>query len=251
MERLSRSDLQAILGFLELAHGAASEEPFPPDVLESLSSLVPCDEVSFSELDRVHKKGIRWVVYREDGPASGPGLETLWRLVHEHPLCAQTVAGRFDALKISDFVTSRELRRREIYREWLQPWETEHELEVGIPSPLWHTKTLVFARSKVWPDFDERDRSVLNALQPHLIQLYRNAALRQRLADGWGDSVVAAVLTDREREILMLVREGKTNSQIAGELWIAPGTVRKHLENIYRKLGVQSRTAALARLSGR
>ena len=49
----------------------------------------------------------------------------------------------------------------------------------------------------------------------------------------------------------MLVSEGKTNSQIACELWIAHGTVRKHLEHIYRKLGVQSRTAALARFSGR
>jgi DNA-binding CsgD family transcriptional regulator len=161
------------------------------------------------------------------------------------------MARRFEALKISDFVTSRELRRREIYSEWFRPWETEQELEVGIPSPLWHTKTLVFGRSKGRPDFDERDRSVVIALQPHLIQLYRNARLRQHLADGWGDSLVAADLTDREREVLMLVREGKTNSQIASELWIAHGTVRKHLEHIFRKLGVQSRTAAVARFSGR
>jgi DNA-binding CsgD family transcriptional regulator len=178
-------------------------------------------------------------------------METFWRLVHEHPLCTQSGARRFEALKISDFVTSRELHRREIYSEWFRPWETEQELEVGIPSPLWHTKTLVFGRSKARPDFDERDRSVLIVLQPHLIQLYRNATLRQHLADGWGDGVVAGDLTEREREVFMLVREGKTNSQIACELWIAPGTVRKHLEHIYRKLGVQSRTAAVARFSGR
>jgi DNA-binding CsgD family transcriptional regulator len=251
VERLSRSDLQAILGFLELAYGAVSMEPFPPAVLKSLSSLVACDELSYTELDRVRKKVIHGVTYRKDGPERGPGMETFWRLVHEHPLCAQSVARRFEALKISDFVTSRELRRREIYSEWFRPWGTEQELEVGIPSPLWHTKTLVFGRSEARPDFDERDRSVLSALQPHLVQLYRNARLRQQLADRWGDGVVAGDLTDREREILVLVREGKTNSQIACELWIAHGTVRKHLEHIYRKLGVQSRTAAVARLSGR
>ena len=251
MERLSRSDLQAILGCLEFAYGEASEEPFPPAVLERFSSLVACDELSYTELDRVRNKVIRGVAYRKDGPEFGPGMETFWRLVHEHPLCAQSVAGRFEALKISDVVTTRELRRREIYSEWFQPWETEHELEVGIPSPRWHTKTLVFGRSKARADFDERDRSVLIALQPHLIQLYRTATLRQQLADGSGDDVMAADLTDREREVLVLVRAGKTNSQIAGELWIAHGTVRKHLEHIYRKLGVQSRTAAVARLSGR
>jgi DNA-binding CsgD family transcriptional regulator len=250
VERLSRSDLQAILGFIEFAYGAASKEPFPLAVLERLSSLVACDEVSYTELDRVREKVIHGVADRKDGPERGPGMETFWRLAHEHPLCAQSVAGRFEALKISDFVTSRELRRREIYTEWFRAWETEQELEVGIPSPLWHTKTLVFGRSKARPDFDERDRSVLTALQPHLIQLHRNATLRQHLADGWGDGV-AGDLTEREREVLMLVREGKTNSQIARELWIAQGTVRKHLEHIYRKLGVQSRTAALARFSGR
>jgi DNA-binding CsgD family transcriptional regulator len=251
VERLARSDLAAILGFLELAYGTASEEPLPPAILESLSTLVGCDEVSFTELDRVRRKVIRGVAYRKDGPASGPGMETFWRLVHQHPLCAQTEAGRFDALKISDFVTSRELRRREIYSEWYRPWETEHELEVSIPSPLWHTKTLVFGRMRARPDFDERDRSIVSLLQPHLIQLYRNATLRQRLADGCPEALVATDLTDREREVLLLVREGKTNSQIARELWIAHGTVRKHLEHIYRKLGVQSRTAALARLSDR
>ena len=57
-------------------------------------------------------------------------------------------------------------------------------------------------------------------------------------------------LTDREREILELVAAGKTNAEIAEAIWIAPGTVRKHLENVYEKLGVHSRTAALATLNG-
>jgi DNA-binding CsgD family transcriptional regulator len=61
---------------------------------------------------------------------------------------------------------------------------------------------------------------------------------------------VAPPLTDREREILELVAAGKTNAEIAEAIWIAPGTVRKHLENVYEKLGVHSRTAAVATLNG-
>jgi len=57
-------------------------------------------------------------------------------------------------------------------------------------------------------------------------------------------------LTEREREILDLVAAGKTNAEISEAIWIAPGTVRKHLENIYEKLGVHSRTAAVATLNG-
>jgi DNA-binding CsgD family transcriptional regulator len=53
-------------------------------------------------------------------------------------------------------------------------------------------------------------------------------------------------LTAREREILDLVAEGRTNAEIAERLWISPETVRKHLENVYAKLGVHTRTAAAA-----
>jgi DNA-binding CsgD family transcriptional regulator len=45
-----------------------------------------------------------------------------------------------------------------------------------------------------------------------------------------------------------LVAQGNTNREIAESLWIAPTTVRRHLENIYDKLGVRTRTAAAARL---
>lgn len=56
-------------------------------------------------------------------------------------------------------------------------------------------------------------------------------------------------LTPREDEVLSLVAEGLTNAEIARRLWVAPSTVAKHLEQAYRKLGVGSRTAAVARLA--
>jgi DNA-binding CsgD family transcriptional regulator len=50
----------------------------------------------------------------------------------------------------------------------------------------------------------------------------------------------------REREILALVARGLTNAEVARELWISRGTVRKHLDNVYARLGVHTRTAAVA-----
>ena len=44
--------------------------------------------------------------------------------------------------------------------------------------------------------------------------------------------------------------QGKTNAEVATELWVAESTIKKHLENVYAKLGVPSRAAAVARLHG-
>jgi DNA-binding CsgD family transcriptional regulator len=54
------------------------------------------------------------------------------------------------------------------------------------------------------------------------------------------------LLTPREQQVLEWVAEGKTNAEIAQILVAAPATVRKHLEHIYAKLGVHTRTAAVA-----
>jgi DNA-binding NarL/FixJ family response regulator len=51
-------------------------------------------------------------------------------------------------------------------------------------------------------------------------------------------------LTDRELEILRLVAQGHTNGRIARELWVTEQTVKFHLSNTYRKLGVANRTEA-------
>src|SRR5947199_2607384 len=54
----------------------------------------------------------------------------------------------------------------------------------------------------------------------------------------------AALLTAREREILVLVAQGKANKEIAGELVISERTARTHVSNILAKLGLSSRTQA-------
>jgi DNA-binding CsgD family transcriptional regulator len=64
------------------------------------------------------------------------------------------------------------------------------------------------------------------------------------------DGPATVQLSSRELEIMRWVARGKSNQQIAIALYVAESTVRKHLQNIYRKLNVPSRTAALALLNG-
>jgi DNA-binding NarL/FixJ family response regulator len=54
------------------------------------------------------------------------------------------------------------------------------------------------------------------------------------------------VLTEREREVLDLLAEGLTNSQIADKLFISANTVKRHLKSVFEKLDVNNRAAAAA-----
>ncbi len=59
------------------------------------------------------------------------------------------------------------------------------------------------------------------------------------------DAALMAVLTARERMMLSLLCEGRSNAQIGWQLGIAEKTVRNHISNLYRKLGVRSRAEAI------
>jgi DNA-binding NarL/FixJ family response regulator len=53
-------------------------------------------------------------------------------------------------------------------------------------------------------------------------------------------------LTRREREVLGLLRQGLSNREIAKTLWITESTAKRHVHNVLTKMGVRSRTEAVA-----
>jgi LuxR family maltose regulon positive regulatory protein len=57
-------------------------------------------------------------------------------------------------------------------------------------------------------------------------------------------------LSERELEVLNLLASGRTNSEIARDLFVAQGTIKAHIGNIYRKLEAHNRTEALSRARG-
>ena len=55
------------------------------------------------------------------------------------------------------------------------------------------------------------------------------------------------LLSECEREVLQLIAEGLSNQELAARLFLSPHTIKVHTRNIYGKLGVSSRTQAVAR----
>jgi ATP/maltotriose-dependent transcriptional regulator MalT len=120
----------------------------------------------------------------------------------------------------------------------MRPCGIEHELKVWLPSAPGTVRGFFMVREPGRRDFGERDRALLALLLPFL------ARIRER----WERRHRPAMLTRREAEVLELVAQGLTNAQIAARLVISGTTVRTHLEHIFGKLGVHTRTAAVAQL---
>jgi len=73
-----------------------------------------------------------------------------------------------------------------------------------------------------------------------------SAAAQALVASTSEETTKGEVLTPREREILVMLTEGKTNKRIANQLSLSEGTVRFHVSNILSKMGVNNRTEAVS-----
>ena len=241
MEALLPSEVAKLVAFVHDAADVDSRLPFPPELVARLGELVPtADIATYCEVDPERHRAI----YEADQCAwvRDPDLgERYWELRHQHAVGAYFArTGDFRPRRMSDLLPARVWRSRELYNLVFRPYQ--YELDVRLPSSRsGHTRTFLFVAQK--HDFGERDRLVLELLRPHLERIVDRFE-RRRAPE------TDLPLTRRECEILEWVERGKTNGEIAEILWLSPSTVRKHLENAYRKLGVRTRTAAVARLRG-
>lgn len=237
--RLGHRDLHAALSLVSEAAAASDAQPFEHPMIESLLRVIPADRAGYFEYSNggllAGVSGNTFFVEEPDWycPLDWSG-ETVANTIATWPLNDIRAGLSQFALKLSDFLTGARLRNNPWYCEVMRP--LEHELKVWLPAPTGTMRGFFLARVPESRDFDERDRAVLNLLRPHL------AAIRER----WEQRHRPQLLTRREAEVIELVAQGLTNGEIAARLVISRATVRTHLENVFEKLGVQTRTAAVA-----
>ena len=79
------------------------------------------------------------------------------------------------------------------------------------------------------------------AVAGHLVAALRSAP---QVADQ--SPTALARLTDRERQVLTLMAQGLSNAEVAGQLWVEPGTVKTHVSRILHKTDTRDRSQAIA-----
>jgi DNA-binding CsgD family transcriptional regulator len=228
-------------------------EGLPPSLLADLKDQICCDEISLERYDSGPRR--RWVLQgnpalTDDQLKAFEGRDPA-QLAH-HYAChlgcqscgyPERTGDMRSVVKPSDFYSTRQWHSTAMYSDSQRPQGLEHNLALCLPDPAapsagpGRTVRLFFFRAP-GPDFSERDRALLVLLRPHLYQAYLDAERRRHPVPR---------LTPRQNDVLRLVAAGHTNTQIARQLGISEGTVRTHLENIYERLGVSSRTAAVTR----
>lgn len=235
---VTERDLRRLLDVVECGRQADPEELFPRGLLTALTGLIPAEDVTFQvtrPLDRVVVGVEECTVEADMVP---PGWEELfWRSYWEGETCCRPqLTGDYTSVwKISDYLSRRQLANS-VVGEWFRVAGIRHEIAVPLPVRGGEDRRILLFRT-AGRDFTERERLLLTMLRPHFVEVLRaHERRRARVPD----------LTTRQLQLLQLVADGHSNTQIAHRLFVAEGTVRKHLENIYERLGVSSRTAAVA-----
>lgn len=271
MAYLTHRDIHILQDCIREIYSNLEIESFATHIISVTSKVIPSCVTSWAQISQKEQR------LSYDGIAScrkWEGLAAFGRNMHEHPLTnylhsellqqhrfkediEKAVNNRYPylkhsphntAAKISDVLTNRQFRALAVFNEFFRPNGIEYQLLMSIlPSQDGYT-TISFNRDKI--DFSEEERLILNLIGPHIIQAYKNAEVHEKVRQAFvalecsNEPVISYGLTNREEEVLYCVAQGMTNAEAAGILKMASGTVKRHLENIYQKLGVENRTAA-------
>ena len=243
---MTDSDVRDLLGVFERCEPAADDDIFYADVLMGLRELIPCDDISFQLMD-VAEQRVRLLYVSDDGVhrqesvgAETEFLRVFWQEFWEEDGCAgPLVTGDYSTvLHQAEEWSARAYANTPLGSAFTALGVKD---EVLVPmTPLAGTdRRLLLFRGGESPEFSEREKAMLALARPHVAELHTR---RDRELRGEPN------LTPRQWEVLRRVATGASNTQIARELGLSEATVRKHLENVFLRLGVQSRTEAVARV---
>jgi DNA-binding CsgD family transcriptional regulator len=252
MNHLTRNDYAGALRLLaQIESESLDLDSFATAAVAGVAQFVASEVTTLSVCDLL--TGHRRVIGIPDVRLGANEIACFDRHFFDHPLVRHHgFEGGRASHRLSDSLSRRDFRRTALYADYYRPIGLESAIAVPLSMDGRTLASIVLNRRGL--DFSERDRERLELLRPHLAFLYRQAsrAAAGSAAVAAGSSMpqpcpTPAMLTQREGEVMHWLACGKTDAEIAALLGISPRTVHKHLEHIYVKLGVETRTAAVMR----
>lgn len=254
--RLRERDWRAAMAFVgDMIDAQDDPAGFAHCGIARLPRLAASDLTTLSICDLA--SGRRAVVSSAAGGIDAEARASFDRHFHEHPLVHHhAVEHGAHAHRISDSVPFARFRETALYDEYYRRIGIQHALAL----PVWVSdRWLVsFVLNRSRSDFSDADRARLDLVRASLQRLFVRLVATQPLP--WPGAADLApdcslprhpALSAREHDVLRWVAAGKTDRDVADILRISVRTVHKHLQSVYAKLGVETRTAAVMRVLGR
>jgi DNA-binding CsgD family transcriptional regulator len=240
-----------------LLNGNDSIESFAERLSLALGVLVPSDLAAVERFDR----SAMWTdhLLRDSGGVIDKHFAAFLRLGATHPLFPAFLSGnmRSKPFRISDVMSRTRLRTLEIYDQFLKPVGVDTQIGVSVTFGNGSSDVLILSRKGT--DFSERESQCLAAFLPHLASAMRHQNQLGQCDIRHKEQITELAarhcmlsrlrgkynLTPRENEIMWWLTRAKCDRDIGEICDVSQRTVQKHCENIYRKLGVDGRTAAV------
>lgn len=238
MARVRDADVRGIFRFLGSVVPGTPSEPLPLPTLVGLEALIGADSTCYFELRRADREVIAYTTTPVPQLAPGAG-EAQVEFGYQNPIGWRYWSPADGALRFSTMAPRRKLESLDFYQHFMRPNRIRDTLKVWLWSSPYSAACVLMDRADA--DFSRREQDLLGILQHHLIELRSRA-----LAGHPSHLRREASLTPREVEILTWAARGKSDEEIGALLTISTGTVGKHLEHAFDKLGVHSRPEALA-----
>jgi len=250
-DALKAADWRAALGFVnDVASALHDDNGYVRGSCHGLQRLVASELTTLSICHLV--SGRRTVHGDAAGSIGAAERECFDRHFRAHPLVQVHGEQRHAHVhRISDSLSPQEFRRSPLYADYYRRIGIDCVLAMPVyQGQGWLVSWVLNRRGR---DFSDRETALLDQVRAPLTRFFQHTDWMARLAPSLRDASHAPALspdvplTPREREVLRWVAAGKTDRDIAAIVGGSVRTVHKHLQHIYAKLGVETRTAAVMR----
>ncbi|MEO6568871.1 MAG: LuxR C-terminal-related transcriptional regulator [Opitutaceae bacterium] len=254
MMLLSQADQSSVFDALRELYAQTALGPLRGVMLRLATRLVANEWASYNEVERDTYRSVLNFRF-PDSMEIQKRAPSLLACIHEHPGLPFGRNGSLETRTLSDFLSWSAFQRTTMFNEYYRHVGVRYQIFFGFDGGQGNRRTIALNRKQ--RDFSARDRRILDILSPHYGQAHANAVRFEQLRAGPAQEASYALvvknrsailrLTEREKEVLNWIILGKSNPEIAVILGLSVRTVYKHVENLFAKMGVESRAQAMVK----
>ena len=238
MKRLDTKDWLMLNNIIYKIYATEDLTDMRKTLLEQLKMVLDFDSADFVLWNPAEKAGLASpVTYNCDG---------MYTQTYDSPDYSKGIlySGKSLVYRETDIISDEKRMESEYYKKVYTPNNWHYSLQMILAREKQFLGVVTFYRTIGKDNFQYDDIFLLDMLKDHLA--YRlHQSIKMRTGGDDKISIVEAVkkyeLTNREETILSLLLEGMDNTAISDKLVISVNTLKKHIINIYRKLGIKNR----------